>query len=765
LKKENPQAVSTLFPPVPDIALLELTERLYNSVVGEEPFPKERAAALRKDVKRLSKRAVLFSQLPSSTKTRLLDIARKSLSESLSVGGSAGLQPELTKAKNSSKSSRNQGVRLSVSDALLDSSAIMSHWYALAEQGQRFSQEIYEKVGQEALHKGSPLVAYDIFSTALKYDPHNVRMRAMLALTLVETGAVEKAAAILKALYATGKADSDTIGILARTFKDLAWKLKSASHMGKAYRLYLEGYHKAISRPGKQWRDQAIYTGVNAATTALFAGMPHKARSLAAEVHHLCKLDIKRGGFNYWTVATLAETALILGRWKDAEAFYTQAGAIGQGKYRLLTSTRRQLRRLLGNLGENPSRFDHCLQLPQVVVFVGHMIDSPERASPRFPASLERGIREEIARKLEAFNANVSYSSAACGSDIIFLEEMAKRKRKAASADDVEINIVIPCALPTFLTISVDVVSGSWGSRLRRVLRHATHLLEANPRQHSANALDFEYTNLLLVGLTKLRAVILDTQIAPLAVWDGNEGDGEGGTASMVKLWRDQGLSPNIIDIKNLLRQAPIELDRRSRNETASRNKRKSAVARSRKSPKAPTRRVCAMLFGDVVGYSKLSEEQIEPFIRNFLGMVAQIASEYGSSILFRNTWGDAIHMVFSSVEAAGLFALDLCDLCAKEDWSASNLPKDLNLRVGLHAGPVERYTDPVLQAKVYTGTHVSRAARIEQITPPGYVYGSQEFAAIVSSLKVSSLATRYAGHIYLPKQYGGYPLYHVRRV
>ncbi|MBF0290982.1 MAG: tetratricopeptide repeat protein [Nitrospinae bacterium] len=765
MKKENQQTVSTLFPPVSDIALMEFMERLYNSLAGEEPFPKTRAAVLRKGAKRPFRRAVPFSQLPSSTRTRLLDLARKSLSESLSADGAARLQEGVAKAENGSRQSRNQSAGLSVKDALPDSSAIINHWYAIAEQGQRFPSEIYEKVGQEALQKGSPLVAYDIFSTALKHDPHNVRMRSMLALTLVETGAVEKAATILKALYDTGKADSDTIGILARTFKDLAWKLNSASHMKKAYRLYLEGYRKAISRRGKQWRDQAIYTGVNAATTALFAGMPSKARTLAAEAHHLCKLDIRRGGSDYWTIATLAETAAILGRWKDAEAFYTQAGAIGQGKYRLLTSTRRQLRHILGYLGENPSRFDHCLKLPQVVVFSGHMIDSPGRAHPRFPASLERGIREEIALKLEALNANVSYSSAACGSDIIFLEEMAKRRSKAANPDDVEINIVIPCALQSFRTLSVDVVSGSWGNRLRRVLRHATHLLEANPQQHAANALDFEYTNLLLVGLTQLRAAILDTQIAPLAVWDGNEGDGEGGTASMVKLWRDRGISPNIIDIAKLLRQAPPETRSGNRNEIAISARSENEDAGSRKLPGASTRRVCAMLFGDVVGYSKLSEEQIEPFIHNFLGMVARIASGYSSSILFRNTWGDAIHMLFSSVEAAGLFALDLCDLCAKADWKASNLPKDLNLRIGLHAGPVERYTDPVLQTEVYTGTHVSRAARIEQITPPGYVYGSQEFAAIVSSLNVSSLAVNYAGHIYLPKQYGGYPLYHVRRV
>jgi tryptophan halogenase len=45
---------------------------------------------------------------------------------------------------------------------------------------------------------------------------------------------------------------------------------------------------------------------------------------------------------------------------------------------------------------------------------------------------------------------------------------------------------------------------------------------------------------------------------------------------------------------------------------------------------------------------------------------------------------------------------------------------------IGLHAGPVYRYTDPVTRRPNYTGGHASRAARIEPITPPGQVYASE---------------------------------------
>jgi hypothetical protein len=91
--------------------------------------------------------------------------------------------------------------------------------------------------------------------------------------------------------------------------------------------------------------------------------------------------------------------------------------------------------------------------------------------------------------------------------------------------------------------------------------------------------------------------------------------------------------------------------------------------------------------------------------------------------------------------------------------------PPDINLRLGLHAWTVERYNDPVLQAPVYNSMHVSRAARIEQITPPWHVYSSQEFAALATSMGARSFAVDYAGNIDLPKHFGDYPLYHVRRI
>src|SRR4029079_7031723 len=52
-----------------------------------------------------------------------------------------------------------------------------------------------------------------------------------------------------------------------------------------------------------------------------------------------------------------------------------------------------------------------------------------------------------------------------------------------------------------------------------------------------------------------------------------------------------------------------------------------------------------------------------------------------------------------------------------------------LNVRIGLHTGPVVVHYAPVVRRLGFTGSHVNRAARIEPIARPGEVFASEEFA------------------------------------
>ena len=151
-------------------------------------------------------------------------------------------------------------------------------------------------------------------------------------------------------------------------------------------------------------------------------------------------------------------------------------------------------------------------------------------------------------------------------------------------------------------------------------------------------------------------------------------------------------------------------------------------------------------------------------FVQHFLGAIAQLRNRFADSIMAKNTWGDGLYFVFSDVDVAGNFALQLADLVTKQNWEKKGLPRGLNLRIALHAGPVYEFDDPITGSRNYSGTHVSRAARIEPITPPGQVYASEAFAALSAAQRTRDFTCDYVGQTPMAKGYGTLPMYHVRR-
>ena len=67
-------------------------------------------------------------------------------------------------------------------------------------------------------------------------------------------------------------------------------------------------------------------------------------------------------------------------------------------------------------------------------------------------------------------------------------------------------------------------------------------------------------------------------------------------------------------------------------------------------------------------------------------------------------------------------------------------------------------------QQTTYIGANVSRAARIEPITPTGQVYASQTFAALATAEGVKKFRCDYVGQTSMAKKYGAFPTYVVLR-
>lgn len=53
------------------------------------------------------------------------------------------------------------------------------------------------------------------------------------------------------------------------------------------------------------------------------------------------------------------------------------------------------------------------------------------------------------------------------------------------------------------------------------------------------------------------------------------------------------------------------------------------------------------MLFADAVGYSKLTDEQVPPFVQHFLGAIAALKEKHAGAVVVSNTWSDGLYMVF----------------------------------------------------------------------------------------------------------------------
>ncbi len=130
----------------------------------------------------------------------------------------------------------------------------------------------------------------------------------------------------------------------------------------------------------------------------------------------------------------------------------------------------------------------------------------------------------------------------------------------------------------------------------------------------------------------------------------------------------------------------------------------------------------------------------------------------------FSNTWGDGLYLVFDSVKKGANFALQLMAKISEIDWEKVGLPIDTTVRIGLHAGPVYPGMDPVINRTNYFGSHVNRAARIEPVTPPGCIYTSEQFAALLVVEPDHQFKCNFAGVIPLAKGYDKCPLYQLER-
>lgn len=665
------------------------------------------------------------------------------------------------------------------------------------------SQFEWERITRELLEEGQNFLAHDTAREGLRQYPDSVKLTIFGAVSLSQTGAVDEARKLLQPLLdvilidegpfhrlhtslrravtaleapegpealasmadlaealelVRGKklvasADSETYTALAGVFREAWLASGSRGDLEHCRELYMRAF-----RTGNSPRD-----GIDAAVTSWLLGDHDGARAMAAKVRDRvsnAETDLSLSPEErYQLLATVAEAHLLLGEVQDALASFAWASTLEGIHYGSTVAALRQLSLLQEGGLQVPAAVFDIIKPPTVVVFTGHALDRPGEPL-HFPPELESEVRAEIAKSLDELGAQVGYSTAACGSDLLFIEAMLER--------GAEVNVVMPYAIDDFIAENVRYGGPRWEMRFRNALKLANTVTYATEERYLGHGMLYRFANQCLHGLATLRADFLRTAPYLLAVWDMMPGSLAGGAADFIDQWEDISRL-RIIDLDGLLQRHPEltgdavpmlpDIDGEDEEQGEGR------VIRS-------------MMFCDIAGYSKLKEEHTPVFL-DFLKIISEGMAGLEHQPLAINTWGDAIFAVMDKATPMAEYAQTLQEMVIRADEElADRLPHPLSLRISLHAGPVFQAVDPICGRPNFYGSHINRAARLEPVTVIGHVYATQQFVAVLTAEQsamrseaqnrgedfTERFVCEYVGVLSLAKDFGKQTVYHLRR-
>jgi hypothetical protein len=159
---------------------------------------------------------------------------------------------------------------------------------------------------------------------------------------------------------------------------------------------------------------------------------------------------------------------------------------------------------------------------PEVVVVSGHMVDAPDRPDARFPEGEVGRVTQEVRTAFERWHVGPGttlVTGAARGADIVAAE--------AARARGARLRLVLALEPDEFAARSVALPGTDWEARFRALLEDADVEVVDAPDDDDV----FERTNERIIEVAR----DLDPRPHAVVVWDGQEGDGPGGTRDFVE--------------------------------------------------------------------------------------------------------------------------------------------------------------------------------------------------------------------------------------
>ncbi len=367
-----------------------------------------------------------------------------------------------------------------------------------------------------------------------------------------------------------------------------------------------------------------------------------------------------------------------------------------------------------------------------VAVFCGHMFNTGSEAE----VDLSRRIHD----KLEELDIAVGYGPLACGADIVIAEALLDR--------GAELNVVLPFAEADFIAESVVSGGEDWLPRFERCRDAARTINFATPSDYVGDDNQFAYNTLYAMGLAVLRSEKRECEAFQLAVVSDQfasfSSTGLAGTKADMRLWQELGRETIAIPA------GPVP--------------RNLSFPKREKVTGGTKREIRSIIFADYKGFSRIGERQLPDFMNTVMGRIAQVLTDFGDHVEFRNTWGDAVYAVIDEPKTAASIALALQEQLAEIPPNLVPEGAIAGMRLGLHYGPIWVGTDRITGNRLWYGGEVNRTARIEPVTPVGGVYCTESFAAALLMANCNDCTFTSVGRVLLPKNYGEVELYRLER-
>jgi class 3 adenylate cyclase len=167
---------------------------------------------------------------------------------------------------------------------------------------------------------------------------------------------------------------------------------------------------------------------------------------------------------------------------------------------------------------------------------------------------------------------------------------------------------------------------------------------------------------------------------------------------------------------------------------------------------------IIAMLFSDVAGFSKISDDRLYLIVKKYIDDFGKTHLNDSNHFLYK-TWGDGILICTHDPHDLLELAIKLNDWFLNKNWIRSGFTFPLVVRIGLHAQRVSLIFEDNKITDI-DGVNVNTAARIEPIVEPGKIYCSKLFHDLVDEKNEQYIKFIDLGERELAKKFGTLHLY-----